>query len=764
MHDIFQEFGLICLDGYTHCVQCRDGNIKGCTTAFQELDRVLRSVCKIHGLPLAMIWVPCSACNDLPLVLECINRKATSIYTATIKFTQVAKLSHSRKKGLFERVLSSPYMLYYSDITQLSIVEHPFAHYARWCKFSGWFTICLQSSFTEKEVYVVDFFLPTNNMDDENIWTTLSLILGTMEENFKTFKLASGQRLGEILLVEVMDFWNGQKLPFAQRIQAPRLAPSPEPLKDRGLMMQLGQQVQPSTDAVHGGMNVVSQEQNYILPSLGALQDEEATMKLDSPHQPPLESSNNGHNVVPAEENITSVTSLEEGKRKTQRENKGTGVKIEVSLDDIRKCMGMKRKAAAEKLKVSESTFKRACREHDINRWPPRNMQNVSPFRPSPVEIQGQTLQLNSDQQSNQAVPGVAHMKPGVQDANRVTIRAKYKNKTIKFRLSFSSGLVEFQQEVAKRLHLEAGTYYAEYKDEEGVLIFIACDDDLQDCMHTLRSQGNTSIEILLKLEEPLISLVESTRRDPSLFEYIESESKTNVVDYAICHSKTPRRLSMLKSKVADPICHSKYINQFPEGIRNYIVEMKDVHADGNCGFRTIAALIGGDENEWKAIRAAMLEELTSNSSLYEKVSGQKGRTEELCDRLDYFGEGPAPKDKWLTMPDMGHIVASAFRVVLVFLSDKQCLTFLPFYAAPHPSSKRDVEDCVCSMGLVNNDHFVQLYMSPGSPMPPIASNWLNNRQPHAEGWSAPFCSQIKDFRRIIGSDLATRETFDLID
>lgn len=48
-----------------------------------------------------------------------------------------------------------------------------------------------------------------------------------------------------------------------------------------------------------------------------------------------------------------------------------------------------------------------------IPRWPPRNEENVGPFQLSPVENQGQTLQLNSDFPSNQALSGVAHIKSG---------------------------------------------------------------------------------------------------------------------------------------------------------------------------------------------------------------------------------------------------------------------------------------------------------------------------------------------------------------
>jgi len=50
------------------------------------------------------------------------------------------------------------------------------------------------------------------------------MILGMMENFLKL----SGQELGEILSVGVMDFRNGQKIHFVQMIQAPRFSPSSE--------------------------------------------------------------------------------------------------------------------------------------------------------------------------------------------------------------------------------------------------------------------------------------------------------------------------------------------------------------------------------------------------------------------------------------------------------------------------------------------------------------------------------------------------------
>ncbi|XP_058203701.1 protein NLP7-like isoform X2 [Rhododendron vialii] len=419
MYDIFQEFGLQCFDGYNHYEMKIGDENKARTTAFQELNTVLKTVCEIHNLPFAMTWVPCSVCNGLlqgPLLSEAVEYCGHN-EDEFDEFVKVIKYSHLGKGGVAGMLLSSPNMLYCSDITQLSLTEYPLVPYVQLMEFRGWFTLCLQSSYTANDIYAVEFFLPTRNRCGDNSWTLLSLILGTMEDNFKTFKLASGQELGELLSVKVMDFQKGQKLHSVQNIQA----------KGAG-----------------------------------------------------------------------------ERKRKTERKHRRTGVRIEVSWEDILECAKnkMSRKGAAEKLQVSISTLKRVCRGYGLDRWPPRN-QNIKKFpsfRSSPVENKGQTRQhLNSDLPSKQASDSVAHTKPAFQGANIVTIRAKYENNMIKFRLSLPSRLVALQQEVAKRLNLEAGTYYIRYEDEENELILIACDQDLLDCIDTFKSLGNTSVVVQLE-------------------------------------------------------------------------------------------------------------------------------------------------------------------------------------------------------------------------------------------------------------------------
>ncbi|KAG5549234.1 hypothetical protein RHGRI_014556 [Rhododendron griersonianum] len=509
LDDIFQEFGLQFSNGYKHYeMQCRNKN-KALTAAIRELNMVLRSVCEVHELPLAMTWVPCSACNGLVrgqlmskgAEFPALRKNARNNFFEH-EFLKVSKCCHFRYGRVTGWALSFPNMLYCSDIRQISLSVYPLAPSARQCNVHGWFAIGLQSSYTANDIYVLEFFLPTSYRYVDNSWTSLGFILKTMEEKFKTFKLASGQEFGDLLSVEVMDFQNGQKLHSVQLIQATRFSPSLEPLKDGGVMLQLGQLDQPSMDAINNGMNVVGEEQNCILPSLVHLQNGEVTMQLDSSHRPSVQ-------LIQATRFSPSLEPLKDGGVMLQQ-----GQLDQPSMDGIHSGMNVVGEEqncifpSLEPLQNREVTMQLDSSDQP-SMDPSNNGLNViiTAKRLEPLQNGEVMMQLDSSDQF------VAHVKPAFEDVDMVTIRAKYDNNMIKFRLSLSSTLVELQQEVAKRakrLNLKARTYYVKYKDEEDELILIACDEDLQDCIHTSRSLGNTSLVVELEPKQTITPLITS--------------------------------------------------------------------------------------------------------------------------------------------------------------------------------------------------------------------------------------------------------------
>lgn len=105
----------------------------------------------------------------------------------------------------------------------------------------------------------------------------------------------------------------------------------------------------------------------------------------------------------------------------------------------------------------------------------------------------------------------------------------------------------------------------------------------------------------------------------------------------------------------------------------------------------------------------------------------------------------------------MGHLIASTYNVVVVFLSQRQCLTFLPLRSRPLARQCK-----VIAIGFVNGNHFVQVYMKARSPIPPVANNWYKYHHNEAKGWEKLFVSQIADFIRLIRCEVATVESCDV--
>ena len=130
------------------------------------------------------------------------------------------------------------------------------------------------------------------------------------------------------------------------------------------------------------------------------------------------------------------------------------------------------------------------------------------------------------------------------------------------------------------------------------------------------------------------------------------------------------------------------YIDTLPCGLKPYILQVRDVTADGNCDFRAIAGLMGLGEDLWPQVRTGLSKELVTHVEYYKQLYGSQQRVKELLYIILYQGACP-PYDRWMTMPDIGHLIALHYNVVLYHLSIEQYLTFLPLRSVPIPTAAR---------------------------------------------------------------------------
>ncbi|BFG22361.1 hypothetical protein CerSpe_086350 [Prunus speciosa] len=134
-----------------------------------------------------------------------------------------------------------------------------------------------------------------------------------------------------------------------------------------------------------------------------------------------------------------------------------------------------------------------------------------------------------------------------------------------------------------------------------------------------------------------------------------------------------------------------------------YITHQTEVLPDGNCGYRTIAMAMRFGHNEWRRVRKDLLQQLHDMSFVFNKCIREHKRYNEIERALNYFDDGFAPFFYWMTMPHIGHIIATCYNVVLILLSMRQCLTFLPFSVQSSETKLREI-----AIGFVDDDHYVQ--------------------------------------------------------
>ncbi|CAL5356196.1 unnamed protein product [Camellia sinensis] len=343
------------------------------------------------------------------------------------------------------------------------------------CKLDGT-RLSLSENCTGNDVYVLEFFMPTSNNANEDPRTSLRKILETMRKNFRCLRVASREELG----VEEFSFQNGEKLDPVQIPQTTISLPQLELSQNEVEVMQVDSLDQQLVNAINTGSNVGGTELNNFVITCT---QEKSTVKVSQ------RKGNKSRGIV----------------KTSKRDGNNIGVKIKIPIEDILQNSELSLENAAKSLKVSKSTLKRVCRPDGIERWPPREINKVGCS-----QLNESAPCVNSDHlPSTQSSATIVHTEPHdttMQDANIVTIKAKYgEGITMKFRMSLSSRFVQLQQEVAKRLNLKARTYYVKYEDEDGELILIGCDEDLQDYMRDSRSLGRSSIVVLLEQKLPII-------------------------------------------------------------------------------------------------------------------------------------------------------------------------------------------------------------------------------------------------------------------
>jgi len=152
-----------------------------------------------------------------------------------------------------------------------------------------------------------------------------------------------------------------------------------------------------------------------------------------------------------------------------------------------------------------------------------------------------------------------------------------------------------------------------------------------------------------------------------------------------------------------------------------------------------------------------LFKELKEHRNKYIKTYASERRYNYILDGLHppKNASSFAAPDKWLTLPDMRHIVASCYNrlvVEITTLDIEVSKTFFPLRGRPPVNPKSNT---IC-LGLIPN-HFLLLSLKDGCPLPPSSTEWKNHRSNEAVTWEDEFSDQHDHFRTLLEIELRER-------
>ncbi|KAI3700344.1 hypothetical protein L2E82_44970 [Cichorium intybus] len=514
--------------------------------ALSEITDVLRAVCHAHRLPVALTWIPCSyneklndettkvrvggrkrnfTSSEKPIL--CIQTDACFVNKQEMQgFIQACSEHHLEEgQGIAGKALQSNHPFFFPDVKEYHITEYPLVQHARKFGLNAAVAIRLRSTYTGDDDYILEFFLPVGMKGSTEQQLLLNNLSGTMQRICRSLRTVSESELSgvgpdggfqigvdenESTLPlekkyeganETVDVRIGGRAPDQMGSGSRRQSEKKRSTAEKNVSLSVLQQyfsgsLKDAAKAIgvcpttlkricrqHGisrwpsrKINKVNRSLKKIQTVLDSVQGVEGGLKFDPQTGGLVPANHPVNNQDPDPQKI--VKQEDESYTAVNKSTVSTSIPITTKwtfskpdhpssgCDDMDTCDDMDKSNQSTSSSMTDSSS--------------GSMMNGSSSS-SPVFKSPKNEMLFGD------------------EGNKLTIKATYKEDTVRFKYDPLSGWFQLYEEIGKRFKIERGTFQLKYKDDEQEWVLLVCESDWNECLEILDFVGTRSVKFLVR-------------------------------------------------------------------------------------------------------------------------------------------------------------------------------------------------------------------------------------------------------------------------
>ncbi|KAI3916853.1 hypothetical protein MKW92_042945 [Papaver armeniacum] len=111
----------------------------------------------------------------------------------------------------------------------------------------------------------------------------------------------------------------------------------------------------------------------------------------------------------------------------------------------------------------------------------------------------GSGSMVNGCTSSSLHTQNTSKSKSSASNESAITVKATYKEDTVRFKFEPFAGCQHLFEEVGKRFKLSTGTFQLKYLDDEQEWVMLASESDLEECLEILETIGSRSMKLVVR-------------------------------------------------------------------------------------------------------------------------------------------------------------------------------------------------------------------------------------------------------------------------